>query len=49
MIAGFIIFEYGFHSLDLEVLGLGWRWAIGLLIWIIYYILLDVAEMLKNE
>ena len=47
MIAGFGMFEYGCHCLDLEVLGVGWRWAIGMAIWIVYYLLLDVAEALK--
>ena len=46
-IGGFGIFEYGYHSVDLEVLGIGWRWIIGICIWIVYYALLDVAEELK--
>jgi len=46
IIAGFGIFEYGFHANDLEILGNTWRWIIGILIWIVFYLLLDVAERL---
>ena len=46
-VAGLGIFEYGLYANDLEVLGLGWRLVIGIAIWLIYYMLLDVAEILK--
>ena len=42
-IAGAIAFEYGYHSNDLDVLGLGWQWTIGLAIWFIFYFCLDMA------
>jgi hypothetical protein len=44
IIAGFGIFEYGYHADDLNVLGNSWEWIIGILIWMTFYILLDVAE-----
>ena len=48
LIASMIAFEYGFHSLDLEVLNAGWQWTIGILIWIVYWLLMDVSDKVEN-
>jgi len=46
LIAGLGAMYYGANSNQLEVLGTGWQWAIGIGFWIIFILLLDVSEAL---
>ena len=46
MLAGLLIYYYGKHWNDLQVLNDALIFFIGICIWIVFYLLLDVAEVL---